>query len=253
MIKNNINKYKKLIKLNLFTTYIPKTLTTLNKKMYKMVIDTETTGLLVKNKETKKYYHPSNIEMYNSSRIVSIAWSLYDADGNLHNSKYFIVKPDGFVSHPEALKVHKITKEYADANGIPIKNIFEELYLDIDNTEEFIAYNAEFDYNIILGEMYREKQNIQINNLIEYNTSYFEKINNMIEKIEHMNATNRINCVMKLSKNKIKDIKARYKLYPRMEEVYRHLFTENDFNTSHNAMDDVHTCAKIYWKLINTS
>lgn len=214
MLKNNINKYINFAKMT-----------------YKMVIDTETTGLLLKNKETKKYYHPSNTEMYNTSRMVSIAWNLYDSGGNLHKSSYYIVKPDGFESHPEALKVHNITTEYATKNGIPIKNILDELYIDVLNSNEILAYNAMFDYNIILSEIYRIK------------------MDSMVQTFEYMQENKQISCVMELSKKKIKNINAKYKFYPRMEEVYRHLFNDESFNTSHNALDDINICAKIYWYL----
>ena len=191
--------------------------------------DIETTGLPLKDKTSKdKYFPPNNLEAYEPSRIVTISWIIYDDNGNLIKKEYYIVQPDGFFSHPKALEVHKITHEYAIKNGIPIKEIFEKMKTDLINENTIVGYNVKFDWNIVRSEAFR------------YND---------LELLEILNNIN-VECSQRIAIDNIPDLVCRYKFYPKMEEVIRHLFTNKMgevFNTSHNALDDTFQCAKIYF------
>jgi len=191
--------------------------------------DIETTGLPKKDKTSKdKYFPPEKLEAYSPSRIVSISWIIYDDVGNLVKKEYYIVKPDGFISHPKALEVHKITYEEAEKNGIPIIEIFKKMKNDLMNENTIIGYNVKFDWNITRSEAVR------------YND---------LELLEKLNTVN-VECSQRVAIDNIPDLVCRYKFYPKMEEVIRHLFTNKigeTFNTSHNALDDTFQCAKIYF------
>ena len=192
--------------------------------------DTETTGLPLKDKTARDKYFPyENLEAYDSSRIVSISWLVYDFLGKLKAQKYFIIKPDGFVSHPKALEVHKITHEEAMEKGVPITEVFKQLKEDLKDETTLLAYNAKFDYNILLSEGFR------------YND---RELVNMVK-------TRHLNCIQKIAINKIDNLVCRYRYFPKMEEVIRHLFPSQEtvFNTSHNALDDTYQCAKIFFYL----
>lgn len=198
------------------------------------VFDLETTGLPKTTKRTKsKYYPPEEIQYYDSSRIVSVAWMVYDKNGSVVNSSHIIVKPDGFTSSPGALKVHGITDEYATQFGTSIHDIFDELYQDLKNCNIVVGYNVKFDYNILLSECYRY---------------HCKDIINILKKIK---LNNNVICAQRESVKHIEDLPnhVRRRFYPRLEEVYRYLFNKPNFITQHDALDDTLRCAEIYFKL----
>jgi DNA polymerase III epsilon subunit-like protein len=191
--------------------------------------DIETTGLPKKDKTSRnKYFSPENLEAYDSSRIVSISWIIYDDIGNLFKKEYYIVKPDGFFSHPKALEVHNITHEEANKNGISIIEIFKKMKIDLINEHTIVGYNVNFDWNITRSEA------------IRYND---------IELLNKLNTVN-VECSQRVAIDNIPNLVCKYKFYPKMEEVIRYIFPNKmgeTFNTSHNALDDTFQCAKIYY------
>ena len=59
------------------------------------VFDTETTGLPAR-KSYDDYYAPENLEKYDKSRIVSIAWILFSGP-RIISKNYFVIRPEGFL------------------------------------------------------------------------------------------------------------------------------------------------------------
>lgn len=195
---------------------------------YVFVFDTETTGLPDRNKHsTTKYYPPEELNHYDSSRIVSIAWMIFNKMGEVKYSRYAVIKPDNFVSSDKALAVHGITHQYAMENGTPMKKILEEIDHTLKICDTIVAYNANFDYHILLSECYRYRCRRTIS-LIREKT---------------------LKCAQRESVKKIPGLVCRRKRYPKQEEVYRHLFGDLNFTTTHNAFDDTLRCAQIYFKL----
>jgi DNA polymerase III epsilon subunit-like protein len=196
-----------------------------------LFFDIETTGLPICNKKDKKnrYYPPEHSQYYDSSRMVSISWIIYNENGDIIKKEYHIIKPDGFTSHPKALEVHKITNDIAESQGKPIKEVLGLLSNDCKDETTILGYNVAFDYNITLSEAYR----------------YHDRT--LIELFHKMNVI----CIQKEAIEKIENLKCRYKFYPKLEEVIRHIFKEANFTTSHNALDDTFQCAKIYFYLNN--
>ena len=128
------------------------------KKDYIFVFDTETTGLPARNRyNTTKYYPPEEVNRYDSSRIVSIAWMIFNKTGEVKYSRYAVIKPDDFVSSEKALQVHGVTHQYAMENGTPMKNILNEIHHTLQICDTLVAYNANFDYHILLSECYRHR------------------------------------------------------------------------------------------------
>ena len=192
------------------------------------VFDTETTGLPARNKySVTKYYPPEEINNYDTSRIVSIAWMIFSKQGEVKYSRYAVIKPDGFFSSEKALAVHGITHQYAIENGTPIKDILREIYHNLKICDTIVAFNANFDYHILLSECYRYRCRSIISSL----------------------RRKKLKCAQKESVKKINNLVCRRSRYPRQDEVYRHLFGDPNFRTSHNAFDDTLRCAQIYFKL----
>ncbi len=195
---------------------------------YVFVFDTETTGLPDRNKHNAtKYYPPEELNHYDSSRIVSIAWMIFNKMGEVKYSRYAVIKPDDFISSPKALAVHGITYQYAMENGTAMKKILKEIEHTLLLCDTMVAFNANFDYHILLSECYRYR------------------CRKTISSIKKMT----LKCAQKESIKKIPGLVCRRKKYPKQEEVYRHLFGDPNFSTSHNSFDDTLRCAQIYFKL----
>ncbi len=113
----------------------------LNRGKSIMFIDTETTGLPTKLKG--KYAHPSNIQYYNSSRIIEIAYII--KNNNKTTQRRFLIKPT-FVIQNETIY------------GISIEDALDILNNDLTNVGTIVAHNIDFNINIILSEAYRLSQ-----------------------------------------------------------------------------------------------
>ena len=115
------------------------------------VCDCETTGL-----PRKRTACPSEIHLYDTSRLLEFAYIIYDTTTNTKISEYTnLIKPDNF--EVRATHVHGITTKMAET-GIPINQLFDDLELVIDQFECIVAHNINFDMRIILSEMYRYKR-----------------------------------------------------------------------------------------------
>ena len=196
--------------------------------MNTLIFDLETTGLPLKNGKT--YFKYDNLEKYNNSRVLSICWKIFNNNNKEIKSNYKIIKPTDFIidNNSYACKINNITKELADEKGIDIKLMFNELKQDLIDTNVIVAHNLDFDYNILLSELYRYNR-LDIINLLQTKDKYCTMMNGIqITKIPMKNS---------------------YK-FPKLIELYRHFFN-TDFEDAHNAEADVSACSKCYFKMVN--
>ena len=189
--------------------------------MNKIIFDTETTGI-PERKGFNKYFHPSQIERYNSSRIVEIAYIILDKNNNEVKNYTTIIKPDNFFI--ENSNIHNITQDKAEKEGICFKHMISLFYGDLKNCDTLIAHNLNFDINILLSECYRYG---------------FKNI------IDEINLKNQY-CTMLKGKSILFENDSKY---PKLIELYNHIYSEQ-FNQIHNALDDCIKCQKCYLKLI---
>ena len=80
--------------------------------------------------------------------IVSAAAQLCTYAGDVLAELDYIVKPDGWVSCAEALAVHGITHDQAMAEGIPEKEVLDQMLALAAMAEERVAFNEAFDARI---------------------------------------------------------------------------------------------------------
>jgi len=194
-----------------------------------IVFDTETTGLPI-TKGFNNYYSYKDLDKYNSSRLLSICWQVYD-NTTFISSNYFIIKPVDFTidNKSKSCEINGITQEMALEKGIDINEVFTKLFNDLINTDRLVAHNINFDVNIILSELYRNNKN-NIIDLLLSKSLYCTMINGKnIAKIKFKNSNN-----IKL---------------PKLVELYKHYFN-TEFENAHNAEVDVTACAKCYFKMI---
>lgn len=182
-----------------------------------LIFDTETTGL------PKNYQAPLD-DFLNWPRIVQIAWSLYDTEGNHWESYSYIIKPDGFVISEEVAKIHRISQERALKEGVPLEQALEHFLEDVKKATYLVAHNIDFDEKIVGSELLRSG------------------------RVNHLRNTNKI-CTMKGSAAvlKIDNNRGGYK-WPNLTELYTFLFKTN-FPEAHDAAFDVRACAECFFEL----
>ena len=113
-----------------------------------LIFDTETTGL------PKKWKAPLS-DSDNWPRLVQLAWQLHDEHGKLIINKNFIIKPDGFEIPFAVAKIHGITTERAEKDGVDLKSAIDEFIVDLKRVTYNVGHNIEFDINIVGAEIYR--------------------------------------------------------------------------------------------------
>lgn len=181
-----------------------------------LFFDTETTGL-------PKKWKASVSDLNNWPRLVQIAWQQYDGQGKKITEKDYIIKPDGFTIPHEASRIHGISTERANNEGVDLDKVLEEFMQLIDESNVLVAHNMDFDEKIIGAEFLREG------------------------KKSGLFHTERL-CTMKASTDYCK-LPGNYGFkWPKLSELHIKLFNE-DFEEAHNAAVDITACAKCFWEL----
>lgn len=181
-----------------------------------IVFDTETNGL-------PKNYKADMRQVDNWPRVVQLAWAMYGIDGDLLKKEQYLIKPEGWVIPDEASKVHGITQEQAELNGIAMQNALLLFVADYVQCNTMVAHNIDFDYKVLGAEMIRNK------------VSVARRITRQV-------------CTMNASTN-LCAIPGNYGYkWPKLEELHNHLFGEG-FDGAHEALVDVLACGKCFFEL----
>ncbi|MDD1686371.1 3'-5' exonuclease [Methanoregula sp.] len=183
-----------------------------------LFIDTETTGL--------PKYSAAN-DMGKWPRIVQLAWSLYDHEGNRESQNSFIIYPTDFTIPMDAARIHGITTERAKAEGVSLHKVLPQFNADVAKATMVVAHNVDFDLPIITTEFLR----------CRLETTLAEKQKFCTMKPREIVSWCRI---PKSSGNGYK--------WPTLTELHLQLFQE-EFTGSHNAGADVDACARCYFEL----
>ena len=92
-------------------------------------------------------------------RLVQIGWTVGEISGDQPESKSRIVKPDGFALEPSASAKHGISHEFALAEGMPLRDVLQEMLRDVLGAARrggrVCAHHLEFDATVIANEMRR--------------------------------------------------------------------------------------------------
>jgi DNA polymerase III epsilon subunit-like protein len=111
--------------------------------------DTETTGLPVGYPVASQ----KNVHLFDISRLLSIAYVKYDAEGNEVDSDHMIVYPDDFIV--DAVHIHGSTPEHAKEHGLPFEEVYNRFLDSIKDCDTLVAHNSKFDESILMSECYR--------------------------------------------------------------------------------------------------
>jgi DNA polymerase-3 subunit alpha len=186
------------------------------------IFDTETTGL-------PQNYNAPVSDSENWPRLVQVAWQVHDAKGDLVEVKNFIVKPDGFDIPFAVAKIHGITTERANQEGVELSFVLEEFNKSVKQAQFIIGHNIEFDNNIMGAEFYRLSVETPLLDLPVLDTKNLGT--------EY--------CAIPGGRG------GRFK-WPTLTELHTKLFGEA-FGEAHNASADVEATARCFLELVRLS
>ena len=187
-----------------------------------LIFDTETTGL------PKKWAAPIS-DTDNWPRCIQIAWQLHDEMGNLIEHQDYLVQPEGFNIPYDAERIHGISTELAQKDGISLQEVLEKFNLALSKSKFIVGQNLGFDVNIMGCEFYRMG--------IQSSMSSMPILDTCTEVTASL---------LKLPGGK----GGRFKL-PTLTELHHYLFNQ-PFAEAHNATADVEATSRCFFELIRT-
>lgn len=185
-----------------------------------LIFDTETTGL-------PKNFNAPISDTDNWPRCIQIAWQLHDALGNLVESQDYLIQPDGFNIPFDAEKIHGISTELAEKEGIPLEKMLALFNKALGKTKFIVGQNVGFDIKIMGAEFYRKNTETPLTKLPVLDTC-----------TEHTAQL----CQIPGGRG------GKFKL-PTLTELHEYLF-KKPFAEAHNATADVEATTRCFLELI---
>jgi DNA polymerase-3 subunit alpha len=185
-----------------------------------LIFDTETTGL------PKRWDAPVT-DTDNWPRCIQIAWQLHDEMGNLLENQDYLIQPDGFNIPYDAERIHGISTELAQQNGVPLKEVLLKFNTALAKSKFVVGQNVGFDVNIMGCEFHRMG--------VESPMSSMPVLDTCTEVTAKL---------LKLPGGK----GGRFKL-PTLTELHQYLFGV-PFAEAHNATADVEATTRCFLELI---
>ena len=185
-----------------------------------LIFDTETTGL-------PKSWNAPITDTDNWPRCIQIAWQLHDKMGNVLEHNDFLIKPDNFNIPFDAERIHGISTELAQEQGIGLEEGLQLFNEALKKTKFIVGQNVGFDINIMGCEFYRLG--------VENNLTTLPLLDTCTEKTAQM-------CQIPGGRG------GKFKL-PTLTELHNHLFGVG-FGEAHNATADVEATTRCFLELI---
>lgn len=180
-----------------------------------LFIDTETNGLPnMNNIRYGDYPLYTNIEKYNTARIIQISFMLCDENLKELEMHDYIIKRENFeINNSE---FHGITNDISD-NGVNFNEAINIFMKTLEKCKYIVAHNTNFDLSVIKSEFYRR-------NMIDY----IKLLNNF----QDICTVKKFKYIIK-AKNKYNKIKD-----PSLKELYYYAFNK-ELENAHNSKYDV--------------
>src|SRR5690606_18671878 len=185
-----------------------------------LIFDTETTGL------PKRWDAPIS-DVDNWPRAVQIAWQLHDDMGAVIEHQDYLIRPEGFNIPFDAEKIHGISTELAQEQGVSLQEVLEKFSKVLEQTKFIVGQNVGFDVNIMGAEYYR----LSLPNVMEG----LPVLDTCTEVTASM-------CQIPGGRG------GKFKL-PTLTELHEFLFQE-PFAEAHNATADVEATSRCFLELI---
>ena len=185
-----------------------------------LIFDTETTGL------PKRWDAPIT-DTDNWPRCIQIAWQLHDAMGNVVEHEDYLVQPEGFNIPYDAEKIHGISTDLAQRQGVPLAHVLEKFNAALAKTTFVVGQNVGFDLNIMGAEFHRGG------------------VTNNLQELPVLDTCTELTAnLCKLPGGRY----GRFKL-PTLTELHQFLFNA-PFSEAHNATADVEATTRCFLELI---
>lgn len=185
-----------------------------------LIFDTETTGL------PKDYKAPVS-DSDNWPRCVQIAWQLHDDLGKVVEHQDYLVRPEGFNIPFDAEKVHGISTELAEKEGLPLSEVIALFMESLTRAKFVVGHNIDFDFKIVGAEMFR----LGMENPLE-----------QVPILDTCTETTASLCQIPGGRG------GKFKL-PTLTELHEFLFAE-PFEEAHNATADVEATTRCFLELL---
>ncbi|WP_435261415.1 DNA polymerase III subunit alpha [Tenacibaculum sp. nBUS_03] len=185
-----------------------------------LIFDTETTGL-------PKSWNAPITDTDNWPRCIQIAWQLHDEMGNLIENNDFLIKPDGFNIPYDAERIHGISTDLANEQGISLNEGLQLFNEALRKTKFVVGQNVGFDVNIMGCEFHRLG--------VENNLTKLPVLDTCTEHTASL-------CQIPGGRG------GKFKL-PTLTELHNHLFGSG-FGEAHNATADVEATTRCFLELI---
>lgn len=212
-----------------------------------LVFDTETTGLAKSKTVSKSTTH---LWPY----VVQFSYIIYDTDTNKITKVYdkiIKLKPYNVIS-PESTKLHGITHEISESQGILLIEALSEFAIDIDFIDFIVMHNVDFDLSVIKIELLRMIETCHYNNsksnTMELSTTH-TNLNNMLSKIQGLH---NLQCTMRASidlcKIERENSRGKYYKFPTLSELHIKLFDVEPKHL-HNSLHDILITLRCFVKM----
>jgi DNA polymerase-3 subunit alpha len=185
-----------------------------------LIFDTETTGL------PKRWDAPIT-DTANWPRCIQIAWQLHDDMGKLIEHQDYLVKPDGFNIPYDAERIHGISTELAENEGVSLAEVLEKFNIALGKAKFIVGQNLGFDVNIMGCEFHRLA------------------VESPMAKMPVLDTCTEVTAkLLQLPGGR----GGRFKL-PTLTELHQYLFNRS-FGEAHNATADVEATTRCFLELI---
>ncbi len=185
-----------------------------------LIFDTETTGL-------PRNWNAPLTDSDNWPRCIQIAWQLHDAMGNVIEHQDYLVNPEGFNIPFDAEKIHGISTELAQKEGISLSEVIEKFNEALSKTKFIVGQNVGFDLNIMGAEYHRLGLE---NSLLDFPV------------LDTCTETTATLCQLPGGRG------GKFKL-PTLTELHEFLFKQ-PFSEAHNATADVEATTRCFLELV---
>ncbi|NRB84116.1 MAG: DNA polymerase III subunit alpha [Winogradskyella sp.] len=185
-----------------------------------LIFDTETTGL------PKRWDAPIT-DTDNWPRAIQIAWQLHDKLGNCLEHEDYLITPEGFNIPYDAEKIHGISTELAQEQGVSLDEVLKRFNEVLSKTKFIVGQNVGFDVNVMGAEFVRGDVANQLQELPVLDTC-----------TEHTASL----CKIPGGRG------GKFKL-PTLTELHEFLFNQ-PFAEAHNATADVEATTRCFLELI---
>ena len=182
---------------------------------YLLFIDTEASGL------PKKWHLPYETPN-NWPFAVQVSWLIYTKEGEKVKEENHYISNNDFEISPGALRIHGLTPNFLQQNGIPQKEVLAKLSADLEHYRPMVVgHFTELDYHITGAAFFRE---------------------GLPNPMEHLPAF----CIMIASQHLQRNPNSKFL---RLGDLYQLLFSKPLLG-QHNAMADATATADCFFELV---